>query len=103
MGEIVDEYDKEVMDEIVQVDEHTVEMPGRVHIDEVNERLGLELPDEEEFDTIGGFVSVKLGHLPHTGEQLQWNSVRITVVEASRLRVERVRIQVLTESQPELA
>ena len=68
---------------------------GRVHIDEINERLGLELPEDADYDTIGGFVFSELGHVPVAGEDLVWRNVRITVLEATRRRIERVRIEVL--------
>jgi CBS domain containing-hemolysin-like protein len=66
VGEITDEYDPE---------EPTVErmpggawrVPGRTPIDEVNELLHVELPDEE-WDTVGGLVFNALGHVPTEGE-----------------------------------
>ncbi len=36
-----------------------------------------------------------LGHIPVVGEQLVWRNVRITILEATRRRIERVRIEVL--------
>ena len=62
---------------------------------EVNQQLGLELPEDADFDTIGGFVFSELGHIPVAGEELVWHNVRITVLEATRRRIERVRIEVL--------
>ena len=103
VGEIVDEYDQDVEEQIVQVNESTAEMAARVHVDEVNDQLALDLPEEDEFDTIGGFVSMQLGHIPTRGEQISWENVRITVLEASRRRVERVRVGVLETPQRETA
>ena len=68
---------------------------GRVHIDDLNERLGLGLPEDADFDTIGGFVFSELGHIPVVGEELEWQNVRITVLDATRRRIERVRIEPL--------
>ena len=62
---------------------------------ELNEQLGLALPEDADFDTIGGFVFSELGHIPVAGEELVWHNVRITVLEATRRRIERVRIEVL--------
>ena len=66
-----------------------------MHIDEINERLGLGLPEDADYDTIGGFVFNELGHIPAAGEDLVWHNVRITVLDATRRRIERVRIEVL--------
>jgi len=58
---------------------------------------GLSLPEEEAYDTIGGFVFHELGRIPNIGEELVWRDVRIKVLDATRRRIDRVRIQVLTQ------
>jgi len=95
VGEIVDEYDKDLVDGIRELDDGLCEALGKIHIDEINERLDLQLPDDGDFDTIGGFVFSELGHVPVVGEELIRNNVRITVVEATRRRIERVRLEIL--------
>ena len=79
------------------------EVLGRVHIDEINEQLGLDLPEEGDFDTIAGFVFHELGHVPVVGEELVRGNVRFTVIEATRRRIERVRIEVLEGPQRQTA
>lgn len=103
VGEIVDESDKELVDGIREIDHRTAEALGKVHIDEINERLDLELPDDGEVDTIGGFVFSEVGHVPVVGEELVRKNVRITVTEATRRRIERVRIEILDRNQLETA
>ena len=95
VGEIVDEYDPALVDGVRDLGPGVCEAMGRVHIDEINERLGLGLPEDADYDTIGGFVFNELGHIPTTGEDLVWRNVRITVLDATRRRIERVRIEVL--------
>ncbi len=97
VGEIGDEYDEELVEGIREVDQGLIEALGRVHIDEINERLGVDLPEDGDFDTIGGFVFSALGHVPVVGEQVVHNNVRITVVEATSRRIERVRIECGTQ------
>ncbi len=99
VGEIEDEYDKELVDGIRDVAVGVAEASARVHIDEINEHLGLHLPEEADYDTIGGFVFSELGHVPVVGEELVWQNVRITVLEATRRRVEKVRIENLDEAR----
>jgi len=104
VGEIVDEYDREEVEEIQQIDENTCEALGRAHVDEINEWMNLELPDDGDFDTIGGFVFTELGHVPLPGESLIWqDQVQIQVLEATKRRIEKVRIQKLTDDQRESA
>ncbi len=103
VGEIVDEYDEEEDDELRRIDDHTVEVLGRLHIDEVNEQLGLNLPEDEDYDTIGGFVFSQLGRIPLQGEELTWENVRIEVLETTNRRIERLLLEVLEETSRETA
>jgi CBS domain containing-hemolysin-like protein len=93
VGEIADEYDEELVEGIRTLGDGQAEILGRVHIDEINERLGLHLPEDGDFDTIGGLVFSDLGHIPTPGEQVQFGDVRVSVVEATSRRVERVRLE----------
>ena len=95
VGEIVDEYDDDLVEGIKSIDEHTTEVQARVRVDEVNERLGTRLPEDGDFDTIGGFVFSHLGHIPTVGESITVDEVRLTVIDVTRRRIERVRIEVL--------
>jgi len=103
VGEIVDEYDADLVDGIRELDHRTVEALGKVHIDEINERLELKLPEDADFDTIAGFVFTELGHVPVVNEELVWKNIRITVLEATRRRIERVRIEILDRDHRETA
>jgi len=97
VGEIVDEYDKDLVEGIRELEDGVCEALAKVHVDEINERLGLNLPDDGDFDTIGGLVFSQLGHIPVIGEQIAFKNVGITVLEASARRIERVRIEILNE------
>jgi magnesium and cobalt exporter, CNNM family len=103
VGEIVDEYDKDLVDGIRRLDDRTTNVLAKVHIDEINDRLDLDIPDDGDFDTIGGFVFSELGHVPAVGEELVHENVRITVVEATRRRIERVRVEILDRGKRETA
>jgi putative hemolysin len=104
VGEIDDEYDPESVQEIERIDQDTVEALGRAHIDEINEALHLELPEDGDYDTIGGLVFSELGRIPQTGEAVVWqDKVRISVLEATRRRIDRVRIERLAGGQRESA
>lgn len=103
VGEIVDEYDKDLGEEIKHIGDGVAEARGKVHIDEINEQLALGLPDDGDFDTIGGFVFSELGHVPLVGEELVRANVRITVLEATSRRILRVRIEILDRPRRETA
>jgi CBS domain containing-hemolysin-like protein len=95
VGEIQDEY--EPVDEtppgIERLDEQTVLVDARLRVDDLMDELDLELPEDRDYDTVGGFVLATLGHLPQAGEQFDFDGVRVTVTEAERTRVNRVRVE----------
>jgi CBS domain containing-hemolysin-like protein len=94
VGEIEDEYDQKSEDMIRKIDDDVCEALGRAHIDKINELMDFGLPEEADFDTIGGFVFAEFGRVPAAGESITWHdSVRVTVLEASRRRVNRVRLE----------
>jgi CBS domain containing-hemolysin-like protein len=99
VGEIRDEYDVEA--EPVQDEGNGVFVfSGKVDIDELSERLGLQIP-REGFGTVGGYLLSHLGRVPGVGEVVQVDGLRVEVLEAERRRVGRVRVQrVVTEPAP---
>lgn len=103
VGEIIDEHDQEEHDEIRPIDEYRAEAQGAAHIDEVNEHLGLDLPESDEFDTIGGLVISLLGRIPRANEMVEVGGVRITILAATPRRIERVRIDNLDRMRRETA
>jgi len=104
VGEIEDEFDAEVEQEIRKIDDDTCEALGRAHVDQINDLMGFDLPENEAFDTIGGFVFAEFGRVPTVGDLMTWsNLVQVTVLEASRRRVGRVRLERIPKEAPELA
>lgn len=100
VGEIIDEHDPEEVEDVNKIDDQTLEALGRVHVGEINDLLDTDLPEDEDYDTIGGFVFSELGHVPEQGEAVVWNdAVRVTVLEATLRRVERVRVEVIEEAK----
>ena len=95
VGEIADEHDEELVDGIKTTGDATCEALARVHIDEINRRLGISLPEDQEFDTLGGFLFHELGRIPHAGEELTYGDVRFRILDAGRRRIDRVAIEVL--------
>ena len=95
VGEIADEYDEALVDGIKCTSETRCEALGRVHIDEVNRRVGISLPEDKEFDTLGGFLFHEIGRIPEPGEELTFGDVHFRILDASRRRIDRVAIEVL--------
>ena len=104
-GEIEDEYEQGEERPSVDIDpeQSAAEIDARKHIDDANdalEAIGVELPEGEDYDTVGGFVVVTLGRIPEAGESFRHEKAEITVTEAEPTRVVRVRVvRVREESQ----
>lgn len=101
VGEITDEYDEEEKQRIEEVEDGIAVVDGRVHIDELNEKFDYDLPEDEDYDTIGGFIFTQLGRIPKETESVTWNNLEVTVLEADARKVIKVQIRVLKE-QPTL-
>ena len=90
VGDIVDEYDEEDA-EIVHLDDGSYLVDGRIAIDELDDVLDTELPDDD-WDTLGGLVFNTLGHVPVAGEHLVTHGWRFTVREMEGRRIKRVEV-----------
>jgi CBS domain containing-hemolysin-like protein len=95
VGEIRDEYDTEVEPVVDEGDGRWV-FSGKAHVEELRDRVGLEL-DGEGFETVGGYLLSRLGRVPAVGEQLQLDGLHVDVLEAERRRIIRVRVTRLPE------
>jgi len=94
VGEIVDEYDATEETGIKTTGPNVTEVEARVHIDDLNEQFDYGLPEEGDYDTIGGFVFTQLGRVPEPNDSLTWNLLRITVLEADKRKIGKLRIEV---------
>jgi putative hemolysin len=90
VGEITDEYDTETPD-VVEVGDGSYRVSGKTSIDDVNELLGAELPDEE-WDTVAGLVLDLFGRIPLNGEETAFQGLRFMVEEVRGRRVATVLI-----------
>jgi magnesium and cobalt exporter, CNNM family len=99
VGEIADEYDTEEP-EVEVVSEDVFRVDGKLAIDELNEILDAELPDEE-WDTIGGLVLGLLGEIPDEGQGVTFQNLRFTAERVNGRRISKVLIT--REPEPEEA
>src|SRR3954451_10507914 len=96
VGEITDEYDIEEP-QLERLDDGTLRVPGRTPIDEVNEELDAELPDEE-WDTVGGLVFSTLGHVPAEGECLTFGGYEFCAERVQGRRIVSVTVRPAPEA-----
>ena len=77
------------------LDENVATVQGEVNIDEVNEMLGIDLPEGEEFETLAGFVFNRAGRLVEEGEEIEFDGVRIRIERVDNTRIIKARVTVL--------
>jgi putative hemolysin len=93
VGEITDEYEKTPPEPIKEVDQDTIEVDARTYIDDLNDQLELNLPEDEDYDTIGGFVFSRLGYIPKAGESFDYENLKFSITSAEPRRIKHIRIQ----------
>jgi putative hemolysin len=76
------------------VDDNTITADGSVNIEEVNEALGVVLPEGEEFETIAGFIFNLAGRLVERGEEFDYENVTLRAEQVEDTRVQKVRVTV---------
>ena len=91
VGEIVDEYDKE--EPLVEpLGGGVIRVDARMPVDEVNELLGAELPDDD-WDTVGGLVYELTGRVPVVGETVRFAAIEFETVQVTGRRIQKVIIR----------
>ncbi|NBP82507.1 HlyC/CorC family transporter [bacterium] len=93
VGEIQDEFDEEEPMKVILRDGEAI-LDGRADIDEMGELIdpALELEDDEEYDTVGGFVYHRIGRVPVVGDTVAVDPFKITVIKVTGRRVGKVRV-----------
>jgi magnesium and cobalt exporter, CNNM family len=92
VGEIRDEYDSDV-EPIVREADDTFVFSAKVAIEEMIERLRLDIEDREGFETVGGYVLSRVGRVPAVGETFTFDGLDVGILEAERRRIHKVRVR----------
>ena len=91
VGDLSDEHEDE-REPVSRTGESVYSVSGKANIEVIQDLFGRG-PEGEEFTTVGGFLTSRLGHIPKPGETYKESELRFTVEEADRRRVHRVRIE----------
>jgi len=71
---------------------------GRYRVDDFNQETGLSLPEDEDFDTVAGFLLSLLGRVPAAGESVDSHGATFTVVDATQAAIRSVAVRL--KAQP---
>lgn len=100
VGEIRDEFDADEDEGITKISETEYLIDGSTNLDDVNDRIGLEL-SSEEYESIGGIIMEKLGRLPVEGEVITFDNIILTVKKMDHARIEKVGLKLKPSSVKE--
>lgn len=108
VGEVRDEYDP-TDDSVRREGDGSWTVAGLLRPDEVHEAIGIELPEDEEYDTLGGLIGMLLSRIPEPGSKVELDArggetgrlaVTLTVLAMDDLRVDRVRLEATPIEEP---
>jgi CBS domain containing-hemolysin-like protein len=102
VGEISDEHDEEVNEQITKLGDRRFLLEGGLAVRDLNRRLQLHIPESEGYTTIAGFLMTAAGHVLRPGEVVKHNGLMFTIDRVERRRVVRVRLELQepTETTP---
>ncbi len=90
-GNIEDEHDKSQLT-AREVETGVYEFSGRCEIAEINERFDLEIPEDDSYQTIAGFILHNTGTIPAQGDEVLIGSFRLYIITKSANRLELIRV-----------
>jgi len=93
VGEITDEYEETPAEPIKKIDQNTIEADARISIDDLNDEFDLNLPEDDDYETIGGFVFSRLGYIPKANESFDYENLKFTIASAEARKIKRIKIQ----------
>jgi CBS domain containing-hemolysin-like protein len=99
VGDISDEHDEEVNEQITPVGEREFVLAGSLAVRDLNRRLNLSVPESEAYTTVGGFLMTEAGHVLKPGEVVKNDGLLFHVERVEKRRVMRVRLQLLDAAE----
>ncbi len=93
VGDIRDEDDKEE-DYIIKLNDSEILVDAHISISDLEEELDISIPDEGEYNSLGGFIINEVGNVPPEGFILNYNNYEFTVIESDERHIARIRIKI---------
>ena len=95
-GEIEDEHDSTDLRE-EKIDETNFLFSARLDVDYINENYKLELPESDEYETLGGFIVYKTGEIPEQDLEIVIDNFQFTILEVSNTKIDLVALKIIEE------
>lgn len=98
VGEIQDEYDHEPP-LIRKINENTVVVNAKIDIHDLNKELEIELPTDDDFESLGGFIFSLTGAVPEKDQVVEYEDYKFVVESVDRNRIGQIRVQINKPAQ----
>ncbi len=90
-GDIQDEHDSTSLVER-RLNENTWEFSGRTEIEYLNEKYHFDIPEDDEYQTLAGYILTSTGKIPDTGDIIELGNLRLEVTRKSATRLELITV-----------
>lgn len=98
-GDIQDEHDHRHIT-ARQLSPGVYEFSGRMEIADLNDNYHIPIPEDDEYQTLAGYLLTNLGALPKQGDTITLDDITYDIVKASATRIELIRVTLLTHPAP---
>lgn len=95
-GEIEDEHDSTDLHE-EQLSENVYKFSARLEVDYINENYKLELPKNDEYETLGGLIMNETGEIPEQDSEIRIDNFAFNILEVSNTKIDLVSVRVIVE------
>ncbi len=99
-GEIEDEHDKQDMIE-KRISEREFVLSCRLEVEYLNEKYGINIPESDEYDTLAGYIISRYEELPTAGTVMEFDGLRIKILNTTRSRIELARVEIMGKNSSE--
>ncbi|KJR43262.1 membrane protein containing DUF21 [Candidatus Magnetoovum chiemensis] len=97
VGEIRDEFDVETP--VITIGANTYIIDGAINIRDLKEDYGIEIPESDQYDSLGGFIVTTLQKIPSGGEIIELDHLKATVLEMVHTRISKVKVEIITSKK----
>jgi putative hemolysin len=93
VGEIEDEYDIAGNADFQKRPDGSYVIDAKMPVADLNEELSLNLPESDEYDSLGGYMLMTLGHIPAPKECIETDQVHLSVLSANQRQIKSIRLE----------
>ena len=97
-GDIQDEHDNNALT-AKEVSPGVYEFAGRIEVRTLRDDFRLDIPEDDEYQTLAGYIMHSTGTLPPLGETVEIDGLKFTIVERSSTRLDLIRIERMPEKE----